>query len=1139
MAQQIPPPPPGFSIVGGGSPAPAPRAAPRRAPSQASRYSGPMPSSADALFPALIRQESGGQAGIVGPQTRYGRAIGRTQMLPATAREVAQKVGVPYREDLLRGTSSEAAQYQDRLGLAYLQEGFERTGNARDALHYYHGGPDRKLWGPKTRSYADSILSMTAQGQGEAPQLGETAQLTAGPPPPPPGFQVIDGPVKATFDVEESLTPSEDTFAPDWLEAQGVDTAKFRSDPSYAQSIMGSLGFSPNAETGKWERRGRALAPEDEVDPERLARAQDPEYQRRYADASSRAGNIPDWLLSLTGGATLGGSGLVDEIIGGMDYVGSGFNAQAGQAARDAIRDEQAEFASERPGLNLALQVGGGFATPGMGAAGNFISRGATTSAQIGRAGAVGAGVGAGSGFVNAEGNIAERAPDALVGAGIGAGAGAVIQRASPAVEAALRGAGSRIGSGFSEAGATIGRGLGRQPRNVEVTPQATDAARSYVQRLIDGSGSDIPAAIGRAGNKPITSAEAIGPRGVANLAAVSRREGRTGMAAATQLSSRAFERHNRIAQDFSDLAGLNPEGAADLVANVVTTGRTKAAPLYQAAYAQPVTPTPALERILARPHSRAAMRRAYSLARNEDRNPEDLGLFVMSDSGYPTGAAGRVQAARDADLSADLDALRAGRRTAGSGRGDSLLAFISKNGGVRDDGGDLASIGADRWNRQGAWRSRVVRDDGLSMEDMAQRARDAGYFDEVTDAAADSADNYQRLSSGDLTKAIDDELRGNARFAREPGDTVRGAAADLRKARRAALDERLNREGIDISTASNDEIASALRAADDDEARIMAHLEGDGPGAPRVELVPGEIPSVQTLDYVKRGLDAMLERYRDKTTGRLVLDDDGRAIVKTIQELRGELTSGNDFYRKALETSGDYLSAQTAFDMGERLLSPRTSARDFLKATERMTEGDRNALIAGMADKIYRDAQRGAIRASDLALPVTQQKLASLMGAPAADDFSRRIATEIEMAAGGARIAGPQSITSDVLIANAELDSANPIIEGLARGAEDGKAGVIRQALRGLYAPVGGFIRGAASPASQSTRDEIGRLLLLSPDDLLAELRVIDPGATRQDAVALARVLRPQVAVATQGATSGGQSRSQPSTQEARRAAR
>lgn len=111
------------------------------------------------LSSAVERQESGGRIGIEGSPTQWGRAAGLMQVLPETAREMAGKLGLPYRPELMTGKSAEAANYQRRIGEAYLQEGLAKTGNMRDALHYYHGGPDRSMWGPKTRSYATSVLS--------------------------------------------------------------------------------------------------------------------------------------------------------------------------------------------------------------------------------------------------------------------------------------------------------------------------------------------------------------------------------------------------------------------------------------------------------------------------------------------------------------------------------------------------------------------------------------------------------------------------------------------------------------------------------------------------------------------------------------------------------------------------------------------------------------------------------------------------------------------------------------------------------------------------------------------------------------------------------------------------------------------
>lgn len=116
----------------------------------------------DRIFDALVQQESGGRAGIAGPDTPYGNAHGLTQMLDSTAQGVARKLGIEWRPELMRGTSAEAAAYQRQLGRAYFEEGLARyDGDVRRALMFYHGGPDERLWGPKTRAYADAVLART------------------------------------------------------------------------------------------------------------------------------------------------------------------------------------------------------------------------------------------------------------------------------------------------------------------------------------------------------------------------------------------------------------------------------------------------------------------------------------------------------------------------------------------------------------------------------------------------------------------------------------------------------------------------------------------------------------------------------------------------------------------------------------------------------------------------------------------------------------------------------------------------------------------------------------------------------------------------------------------------------------------
>jgi len=118
------------------------------------------PVTAESLYFNAIRpQESGGQAGAIGPQTPYGRAQGSSQMLPSTAAAMAKRLGLPWRPDLMTAKTPEGLAYQDRLGIAYVQEALDATGgDPQRAAMYYHGGPNQNLHGPRTRRYSQEVM---------------------------------------------------------------------------------------------------------------------------------------------------------------------------------------------------------------------------------------------------------------------------------------------------------------------------------------------------------------------------------------------------------------------------------------------------------------------------------------------------------------------------------------------------------------------------------------------------------------------------------------------------------------------------------------------------------------------------------------------------------------------------------------------------------------------------------------------------------------------------------------------------------------------------------------------------------------------------------------------------------------------
>jgi hypothetical protein len=70
----------------------------------------------------------------------------------------------------------EAADYQETLGRAYLQEGIEKTGGLEGGLKYYHGGPDKRQWGPKTNNYAQAI--MTGLGGAQPETSGDLSKVS-------------------------------------------------------------------------------------------------------------------------------------------------------------------------------------------------------------------------------------------------------------------------------------------------------------------------------------------------------------------------------------------------------------------------------------------------------------------------------------------------------------------------------------------------------------------------------------------------------------------------------------------------------------------------------------------------------------------------------------------------------------------------------------------------------------------------------------------------------------------------------------------------------------------------------------------------------------------------------------------------
>ncbi|GGL48512.1 lytic transglycosylase domain-containing protein [Caulobacter rhizosphaerae] len=311
----------------------------------------------------------------------------------------------------------------------------------------------------------------------------------------------------------------------------------------------------------------------------------------------------------------------------------------------------------------------------------------------------------------------------------------------------------------------------------------------------------------------------------------------------------------------------------------------------------------------------KGAMEKAYDLARQDGRVPEELGLQRGS------AVEGRVtRPAPPEEVSAeDLAALRTGKKAPSQGPG--LLEFVSKNGGLKDFGGELRAKDLDIWHQKRPFVAKLLRPDGLSDEAMAQKLFEAGYFPEKVAGRMNSADNMTRVTAQDLYDAIDQELAGKPRYARASNDPGRAARLD-------ELERRLREAGVDPRTATPKQASAALGQLRDDIARneAFAREQGHAPAPGDDDLVHVTNPTLETLHYVKMGLDEALEKFRNPVTGKLELEATaaGRAGQKTRHDLGEALRATDPDYAAAMQVWSERSADLHALKLGRDLFSPK-----------------------------------------------------------------------------------------------------------------------------------------------------------------------------------------------------------------------
>jgi hypothetical protein len=231
-----------------------------------------------------------------------------------------------------------------------------------------------------------------------------------------------------------------------------------------------------------------------------------------------------------------------------------------------------------------------------------------------------------------------------------------------------------------------------------------------------------------------------------------------------------------------------------------------------------------------------------------------------------------------------------------------------------------------------------------------------------------------------------------------------------------------------------------------------IQRIEAGATGQPSANSGP------QLLDAGKRGLDDMLEQYRDKTTGRLVLDEQGRAL----QQLRQSFVAATDQavpeLAAARQAWAGPSSALDAIDRGKRAFS---QDRDIVEtANQRLSPADADFYRLG-AGRAFTDRTSDPRNVPEQARKLLEDKqmqgrLDTLIPDPAQRQaFNEALQREVTMANTNRAIsprAGSQTTPLAVSMADTNAGAGNVVDKALEAGIRGGKTGMISSVVSDLF---------------------------------------------------------------------------------------
>lgn len=303
-------------------------------------------------------------------------------------------------------------------------------------------------------------------------------------------------------------------------------------------------------------------------------------------------------------------------------------------------------------------------------------------------------------------------------------------------------------------------------------------------------------------------------------------------------------------------------------------------------------------------------------------------------------------------------------------------------------------------------------------------------------------------------------------------------------------------------------------------DADLMEQAAEGGTDIPTRGVASGM--KLRVYDYVKRSLDDQIGaafRAGNKNEGSILIDLKGK-LVKALDDadITGQAGPNSvkpegGAYARARAAAGDYLGAKQAYEDGQaHILSTLTSADDVAKYAAKLSPSALEAYKGGIANKILTQAQNGRLTPRLVGTDAVQLKLAAAIGPEKAQQFIDGIQQEADLAkTGGRMMPGTGSISSDALLNAGEMDHGAALQAGMhgAKAVGHLLQGNVGGATVGALAAIKHFapdmLRSGGMNAD--TRNELGRILMLPPDEMASQLQTLQVQAPK-NASALGRFL-------------------------------